>query len=115
MRSISTIFAVASLGPLLSSAQSSASDTMTDFLPPTLTPFLHMQALTNLPTNISTIFGQTARYPNLGGMACLWWAKQSVDQDTGNFTGALEGEILALGAALEIIPPSTESESVRKS
>ncbi|KAF1948406.1 hypothetical protein CC80DRAFT_556347 [Byssothecium circinans] len=82
--------ALSAATPVSCQAGSPNSTIPTRFNPPTLTPFIHIDQLTNLPVNVSTIYGMTARYENRGG----------------NVTGAITGTIVNIGAAYEVIPPA---------
>ncbi|EXJ89142.1 hypothetical protein A1O3_02206 [Capronia epimyces CBS 606.96] len=86
--------ALAVLSPAASAQplESRKTDTgVTTFKSPSVKPFLHLNIIADLPSNASTLYGITARAPNMGG----------------NFTGAIEGKILPLGAAIETIPTGT--------
>ncbi|OAG05225.1 uncharacterized protein CC84DRAFT_1177308 [Paraphaeosphaeria sporulosa] len=83
--------AVAVTLPLVISAKPVVAHTSIDdpvFNAPVLTHFLHMNALTSFPVNISDIDGIRGRYPNVGG----------------NLTGAITGTIVNMGAATEWFP-----------
>ncbi|KAF2716581.1 hypothetical protein K431DRAFT_316429 [Polychaeton citri CBS 116435] len=66
------------------------------FNPTTIEPFLHIDLLVDLPVNTTTAYGLVARVANRGG----------------NVTGSIEGTIVPLGAAHELILPTSESRSI---
>ncbi|CAI6259060.1 unnamed protein product [Periconia digitata] len=96
MFNFNTALAVASLTALTGAAPNyvpaNNTEIPTIFKPATLIPFLHMEQLTSFPTNVTTIEGITARYPNLGGTV----------------SGALEGSIVDIGSAYELLPTAGE-------
>ncbi|KAK2855530.1 hypothetical protein FQN49_005097 [Arthroderma sp. PD_2] len=81
----SLLLALTALCPLVTNAAENAPT------PPKLEPFIRMELLAGYAVNSTTLFGEIGRTPNLGG----------------NFTGEIEGKVLATGSAIERVAPTT--------
>ena len=83
---------------------------LTSYNPPTLKPFMHVDFLIGMPVNATTIYGITAKVMNRGGNDIVCHKKVSevlFNIETGNITGEIEGQVVPVGAAFEMIPPAT--------
>ncbi|KAF1985684.1 hypothetical protein K402DRAFT_357189 [Aulographum hederae CBS 113979] len=71
----------------------SHSSNFTTFKPNTIEPFFHIDLLVGIPTNATTVLGVLGRVPNRGG----------------NVTGLVQGTILPVGAANELLPAGPDA------
>ncbi|CAO2655064.1 Nn.00g117970.m01.CDS01 [Neocucurbitaria sp. VM-36] len=87
--SLFTFATFASIASLAAPVSGQNTSDLTQYPPPALVPFLHLDWLVGFPYNGTTVDGIVGFVPTLGG----------------NVTGSIEGDILPVGASREVMPP----------